>query len=158
MKKITLLILSLFLVAVACNEADDFVNDSSTQAQEKSAYTKTYQWKTGEGYFIPLMCDGETVDVLNGSLMAHYRWHVMNGQTQMVLVRFSGELTSEATGETFVINESDKIRYEEGAMMHYSFSWNVRGNWGSHYIGSGYLDLNTWEVVPEKTVCPPSNN
>jgi len=158
MKKITLIILSLFFVAVGCNEADDFVNDASSQAQEKSADTKTYQWKTEDGYFMPLMCNGETIDMLSGTLMAHYRWHVMNGQNRMVHVRFSGELTSASTGETFTITEADKIWYQEGQMTHYSFSWNVKGNWGSHYIGSGYLDLDTWEVIPEKTVCPPSNN
>lgn len=154
MKKCLLFVAVLLFAAIACNESLDYLDE----AQEKSAMTKTYQWKSGEGYFMPLICDGETVDMLSGTLMAHYRWHVQKGEYKWIILNFSGELTSESTGETFQILEVDKIEFMDGHYGTYDLTWHVRGDQGSHYIGSGYVDLTSWEVIPEKTVCPPSND
>ncbi|PTN09256.1 hypothetical protein [Mangrovibacterium marinum] len=154
MKKSLLLIAGLLFFAIACNEPYEYLDE----AQEKSASTKTYQWKAETACFMPLICDGEEIDILEGNLMAHYRWHVQKGEYKWIILNFSGELTSEATGETFEILEVDKIEFQDGAYGQYDLMWNVRGDKGSHYIGSGYVDLVTWEVIAEKTVCPPSNN
>lgn len=153
MKRSLFFVAALLLIAIACNDTYEYLDD----AQEKSAMTKTYQWKTGETYFLPLICDGETVDVLRGTLMAHYRWHVQKGEYKWIILNFTGELTSETTGETFKIMEFDKIMFQDGTYGQYNLNWNVIGDQGSHYIGSGYVDLTTWEVIPEKTVCPPAN-
>lgn len=153
MKKLVLLCLSLLLVTVACDKNDSPLS-SPDEAALKSADTKTYQWKTETGYFTPLLCDGELMDYLEGDLAAHYRWNIRNGEDKWVLITFIGELSSTRTGETFKIMEQDKIKFVEGQMMHYAVSWNIKGDWGNHYVGSGYVDLDTWEVVPDKAMCP----
>jgi len=35
----------------------------------------------------------------------------------------------------------------------YSFHWNLIGDMGTHYIASGTVDLDTWEIVFDKTIC-----
>ncbi|WP_163711965.1 hypothetical protein [Mangrovibacterium lignilyticum] len=153
MKKILVLLLGFIFIAVGCNKNDDFVNDA-TQSTLKSADTKTYQWKTESGYFTPLICDGEMIDYLEGDITAHFRWHILANEDKWVLVNFEGELTSQMTGETFKIKEKDRIKFEEGMMDNYTIHWNIMGDMGNHYVGSGYVALDTWEVVAEKSLCP----
>ncbi len=155
MKKLFLLCLSLLVLSIACNKENDLTS-SPDESALKSADTKTYQWKTESGYFTPLICDGEEVDYLEGNIAAHWRWNIQDGENKWILITFMGELTS-TSGETFTIMEQDKIRFMEGSYEHYAVRWNIKGDWGNHYIGMGYVDLDTWEVVPEKSMCPPNH-
>jgi hypothetical protein len=68
--------------------------------------------------------DGQVVDWLNGPITAHYVWHYKNGVWVSEIAHFYGELTSDATGEVFSIDDHYKTR-EVG----------VNGN--GHYIAKG---------------------
>ncbi|WP_147384131.1 hypothetical protein [Maribellus luteus] len=155
MKKIAFIVWGLSLLMMGCTKEDMYENEAD--AVLKSAETKTYQAKfTDDSYFTPLFCEGEIVDYVSGYISAHWRVHYKNGVRQWILINFSGTLTS-ANGEVLTIRESDKILFEEGMDPTYSVRWNIMGEDGSHYIGSGYVDWTTWDVVPEMTVCPPEN-
>jgi len=155
MKKIALLVLGLSFLMMGCTKDDLYEEDSGVLL--KSAETKSYQAKfTEDGYLTPLFCDGEMVDYVSGNISSHWRVHYKDGVREWIIINFSGTLTS-TNGEVLTIRETDKIDFEEGMDPIYLIRWNIMGQDGSHYIGSGYVDWTTWDVVPEMTVCPPEN-
>jgi len=156
MKKIAFIVLGLSLFMIGCTDKVDMY-ETDADGVLKSAETRTYQAKfTEDGYLTPLICDGEVVDNVSGYISSHWRVHYKDGVREWIIINFSGVLTS-SNGEMLTIRETDKIKYEEGMDPIYTVRWNIMGEDGSHYIGSGYVDWTTWDVVAEKTVCPPEN-
>ena len=160
MKKVGYLLLGLFLMfGLGCTKSDDFVKSDEISNQKKSEFTKTGHWRGESGYYIVLYCDEEMVDEVYGDIETHWMAHRKNGELKWVQIKYNGTLTSEETGEVFTIKETDKLTIKDGghAWWHfesYEFRYNIKGNLGSHYIGYGQIDPNTWETVMLRANCP----
>jgi len=155
-KTIYFILMGAFLILSGCSKSDDIIpEDNLLESQLKSANTNTIQDKwTITNYYTALICDGEVVDYVEGSIDGHFRVHMKDGIPEFAIVNYSGILVS-GNGEVLTVKESLKINFETYVQ---TVRWNIKGDNGSHYIGSGYLYWNTWDLVAEKTVCPPVNS
>lgn len=120
--KLLFLIAVIFLFA-GCDKQNDPYPEDSTDLQLKSVDNKTismsFVYPAGE-YATPVICDGEVVDFLVGDgvgIMCHARQHFVDGKIVWGKVTFKGKLTSEYTGETFIISELDKASFDENEEM-----------------------------------------
>lgn len=157
MKKIAFMILTATLIVFGCSKSDDFPEEN--QNQLKSAETRTYEWTQMTPYSTDLICDGELVDYVEGKISTHWRLHYENDHAKWAIITCNGELTSD-NGEVLTIKESDKFDVDENwNWVNYTVRFNIKGDKGSHYIGSGYVDTSVtpWQLVIEKTVCPPES-
>ncbi|MDT8402787.1 MAG: hypothetical protein RQ743_13955, partial [Bacteroidales bacterium] len=72
-----------------------------------------------------------------GTLRVHYVYQVHHQKGYWEIVQLKGEITSDLTGETFRIRESDKIWYSDGYQL--EAKYNLIGNMGTHYIDTLYF-------------------
>jgi|LGVF01.2.fsa_nt_gb hypothetical protein len=163
MRKVGYLLLGLFLIfGLGCTKSNDLLKDVETENQFKSAETRSGNWKGVDFYAIPLYCDDQVVDYLSGDLESHWIWHVEDGKYVWLKIIWNGTLTSEFTGEIFKVKEFNKLQNIEGAVYwwqleSYDLHYNIKGDMGSHYIGSGYVDIeNGWALVLDRVNCPPN--
>jgi hypothetical protein len=99
----------------------------------------------------PVYCNGVQIDDLLGSGTFHFINHYKDGVLIFIIGSFDGVYKSTQTDEEFKIlstNEKDIITPVWSAEWHY----NIKGNKGSHYIGTLYLDEN-WNYTIGKAVC-----
>ena len=106
-------------------------------------------------YWNPCFCDGEQVDYVIGTAEGHCVFHYDNdGNLVWGNYKVRGEGTNE-DGETFKIKEKDKFDFVSGIM---TFHYNLKGDEGTHYIGSAswdvYNDPNGENIVVHNSSCP----
>jgi hypothetical protein len=157
MKALISLLICILFIAVSCSKSDDFPEEN--QIQLKSAETRTYQWTQMTPYSTDLICDGELIDYVEGDISTHWRVHYENDHAKWAIISCNGELTSD-NGEVLTIKESDKFDVDENwNWVNFTVRFNIKGDKGSHYIGSGYVDFSVTPpiLVIEKTVCPPES-
>jgi len=112
----------------------------TTSAQEKAK--KTEQGWIESTYWCPVFCDDVLVDILSGGyIRLHWVSHYNPGKNFWEIDQLKGEVTSDETGETFRIRESDKIWYSGGYQL--EAKYNLVGNMGTHYNGTLYFTY-TW--------------
>lgn len=121
-----------------------------TQASAQKSYS---DWYTA-AYWAPVECNGLTVDNLSGEMVivhqvTHTNW-IKSGVYSNI--QYKGTAVSDFTGEVFTIKESAKIFFN-GEMWVYVGKVNLKGDQGSHYIGSLTLDANTWEIIEINIKC-----
>lgn len=176
MKKIAFLILAVTLIFMGCTKNEDFPMGNDEELQLKSAdngnYTEQFYFNPGPlDYFLDVMCEGQSVDNLKGdgiSLTVHALLHFKNGEMQWGKWLVKGKLTSQTTGETFIIHETNKGDFEKENGAYYLITHtNAIGDNGTHYLFSGkfifpedmndpnWIENGTWEwfdarCVPEK--------
>ncbi len=95
---------------------------------------------------------GEIQAMTGGTITSRVVVHYSNTQYQWYMLQWDGELMSSINQEVFQIHESDKIDIPDSGV--YSYHFNLVGNLGSHYINSGVLNMDTWTIVCNKSVCP----
>ena len=119
-----------------------------------STDTKTIQGWFMSSYWSPIYCGDMLVDYLEGGVIkVHYVVHYKNGNYIWETDFLKGEVTS-ASGEVFTVSELDKTYFTD----HWYLTWhfNLKGDRGSHYIGT--ITYNYWngETTPGMAVCPGS--
>jgi hypothetical protein len=100
--------------------------------------TKSITFVVEWNIFTPVFCDGQQVDYLQGTAIAHCQWHFKNGNYVGATVNSHGTATG-MYGEEFKIQEKDKEIEAKGINP---WHINLIGNMGHHYIG----DI-TWDFV-----------
>jgi hypothetical protein len=135
-----------------------------------SQLTRAYQGWFQNGWGCPVFCNDDLsnpVDELEGIFWEHCVDIVKNDNWIMEIAQLKGEATSTKTGETFRVNELDKIIPLPGANNMIGCSWisrtNLVGNKGHHYVvfltisvfrnAQGYVQLS---YVVDKAVCSGS--
>lgn len=127
-----------------------FIGAASIQLSAQSI-NKSYQGWWYAVWETPVYCDGVMVDYVRGTVKVHGVAHYKDGWIWEI-DQAKGEATSlKPTAEKFRYKETDRISYVEGEI---AFKYNLKGNMGSHYIGTITLDLATWEIISiGQTVC-----
>ncbi len=146
MKKFVLFF-SLLLVTglLAINHADALNNQKDNG--NKSVVT-TVEWTD---YWQPIYCNGVMIDYLTGTVTVHNIELYKNGINIGGNSHVYGEVTSNnGTGEVFKLHENDKGDWIQGTV---TWHFNLKGNMGSHYIGSMTWDLVTGEITVHKAMC-----
>ena len=138
------LIKLFFLIAVmslvaGCNKSNDPFLDDSSDLQLKSADSKTINFKMTGEYYTPVICDGETVDILYLADVAdqntHITAHLIDGQIVWMLVHCKLTITSLQNGETFKINDQTKVFFDEnGEYETFTMHIHAKGDKGTHVI------------------------
>jgi hypothetical protein len=146
MKKIVFIILAASLILLGCTKTDDFPVGNDEELQLKSAekgagYTEQFYFNPGyEDYYLEVICNGETVDVLHGdgeSLTVHGIIHYKNGEMQWGKWLVQGSLTSESTEVTYKVHEQNKGMFSKEDDSYYLLSHtNAVGDDGTHYLFS----------------------
>ena len=122
--------------------------NSNAQNKAKNAVQGWFE----STYYTPVYCDGVMVDYLeDGVIKVHQVMRWVPGVSYMEIDQIKGEVTSE-TGEVFKINERDWWFYTDAWYVAWHF--NLRGNWGSHYIGTIIQNYDTGEWIIGMAVCP----
>jgi hypothetical protein len=109
------------------------------------------------------MCDGEIVDYLEAvdgdeSMIGHVTAHITDGKFVWGIIHTKGTLTSLTTGETFKINETDKVTFNENEEVASIMSRaHARGDKGTHVIMFFEIDFATWTFKMIKGNCPQSD-
>lgn len=146
MKKIAFFILAVAQILMGCSKTSDFPMGNDEDLQLKSAekgagYTEQFYFNPGyEDYFLEVICDGETIDVLHGdgeSLTVHAIIHYKNGEMQWGKWLVKGSLTSEVTGVTYTMHEQNKGQFDKEDGFYYLINHtNAIGDDGTHYLFS----------------------
>jgi hypothetical protein len=142
--KIKTLFLTCLLLGIGLSQLSS-QNANSTD-------TKTYQGWFMSTYYTPVYCNGQLVDYLEGgSIKVHFVVHYKDGKYKWETDQLKGAVTS-VTGEVFTISELDKYYFTD----HWYVTWhfNLRGDWGTHYIGTVTYSYFTGETTMGKAVCP----
>jgi len=180
MKTILCSSLFAFLVFSGCSKVANDPAAKQDENQLKSAspdkmfqmyYSETYpNTPVGKLTAIPVMCDGEIIDHLKGTLDVHCR---MFGHyapdpkdptkqifvSQWMIHSYSGSFTSASgSGEVFDVTGTKKMDVMEKV---FTFHLNMNGNMGNHYIvfalGKNENNPIGYTFTIEKAVCPGSN-
>ena len=117
-----------------------------------STDTRSFQGWFMSTYWTPVYCDSQLVDFLEGGwLKVHYVVHYKDGKYKWETDQLKGEVTS-ASGEVFTITELDKTYFTD----HWYVTWhfNLRGDRGTHYIGTLTYSYWTGETTIGMAVCP----
>jgi hypothetical protein len=148
MKTKTLLLLCLFL-GIGLTQL-------SAQKNAKGTYSEKIAvvW---ESYWMPIVCNGDFVDWLFGTVTVNCEYHYENGVAAWLNYHTVGEAVSTdygdivGTGEVFTIKENDfKQMTVSGVWPRYlTFHFNLNGNMGNHYQGTVLVD--TWSPYTDNT-------
>lgn len=163
MKTLTVLLLGVILIVAGCSKTDDFPEENLYENQLKSADNRSIKLFFIGGYSLPVICDGETVDYLEAetgdeSIISHVTAHIADGKFVWGIVHTNGTLTSQLTGETFKINETDKITFNENEEVASIMSRaHARGDKGTHVIMFFEINFATWTFELLKGTCPQSD-
>jgi hypothetical protein len=138
MKTKTFLLLCLFLgIGLTQISAQDF--SLPKNGENGSVPSRFTTW-----YWLPVYVDGVMVDELGGSVSWHVIIHYKDGNMITVFEKISDILiTSSKTGEVFTGSEVDRqYALDQLGIWHF----NLRGNQGTHYIGT--LTQTDWSIPP----------
>jgi hypothetical protein len=138
MKTKAFLLLCMFLVIR--------LNQLSAQSSE---FTGTFD------YWQPVYCNGVQIDYLTGTTTYSGIEHYKNGVAIFQNYHNRGEVTSTITKEVFNVIETDKV-FQLDQNSNFTFcTWhfNLKGDQGSHYLGSMTWDLITGTMTVDKFVC-----
>jgi hypothetical protein len=105
-----------------------------------------YVWE--EMVYLPIECEGEQIDVLEGYLTSHLVVHYTNGEYLWQNEQFSYKLTSQETKEVFI--GKDKFHFD-GITWTGAGHTNIRGDKGTHYIL--HYTWKDWVYTFTKTQC-----
>ncbi|HJS55463.1 MAG TPA: hypothetical protein VJ765_13005 [Chitinophagaceae bacterium] len=155
MKKTIYVSLIAFLILSGCTKAYNDLNVNPNENQLKSPpsnYTESHNGTSW--YYYPLVCDGVITDNLWGNLDWHCTMHYVNGNLENMIMTYRGLLNSENTDEVFIIKETANWNHPQEGMI--TFQKNIRGDKGSHILIFGVVNLETWEITIEKTICQPN--
>lgn len=117
-------------------------------AQKKD--TKSDQFWVETYYYTPVFCDGVWIDRVEGVLKIHVVNHFKNGEWIWQNLQIKGEATGRFTGETFKLKMIEKYSNVTGVS---TWHYNMKGDMGSHYIGSLTYNYSNGDFVINKTVC-----
>lgn len=181
MKKTIYLILVAFLILLGCSKPDDVSVVNPGENQLKSAshdytvpmyYSEKYPniLEGGKLTAIPVICDGVTIDHLEGTLdvfcrmFGHFHpdWpkgstgDLLHFQSQWMIHSYSGTLKSTSgSGEEFDVHGTKKM---DVIGMVFTFHLNIKGSLGNHYIfyasGTNAANPLGYTFTIEKAVCP----
>lgn len=113
---------------------------------------------------MPIFCGQIQVDVLSGyltdqhcTMFGHFNPEYPDNLDmfvwQWMIHRFYGEWTSKNTGEIFKMEQTRKVTPDDVAFV-VSFSANLIGNQGTHYITSGsFLRYPPYTMTIDKALC-----
>ncbi len=166
MKTLKILFLGIVLILSGCTKSDDFSVGSNNDLQLKSAengsgYTEQFYFNPGpvydeqgnvigNDYWCPVICDGVEVDYLvgdGGGLSAHAIIHFKDGEMQWGKWLVQGSLTSELTGEKFIIHETNKGEFDKEEGFYYLLTHtNAIGDKGTHMLLSSKF---LWPTSPD---------
>lgn len=155
MKKTIYISLIAFLILFGCTKSATDLDVSPNEIQLKSPPINFTLSHTGTGgYYTPIICDGVTTDYLVGNLDWHCTMHYVNHKLENMIMTYTGTLTSEKTGEVFIIKESQNWNHPQEGII--AIQSNIRGDMGSHILTFAYVNMETWEFTIEKTICQPN--
>ncbi len=168
MKKLAFIILGATILFLGCTKSDDLLYNEDVQLKsfDNGNYTEQFYFNPmgAEEYILPVICDGEEVDLLVGDgvgLTVHVIIHYKNGEMQWGKWFVKGELTSATTEESFTINETNKGQFDENGDYYLMFHTNAIGNMGTHYLFSGKFlwdgSLLEGEYIIDKAMCVLNN-
>ena len=121
---------------------------TSTQLFGQSP-NKAYQWFDSGEFFTDVFCDGEAVDYVEGFLEFHRVVLWKEGRV-FDIIQAKGHGESMYTGEIFKYKEVDKISWGDGM---YKWTYHLKGNMGSKYMGHIVWNMNTGELTAGPTSC-----
>lgn len=103
----------------------------------------------GDWYFwLPIICDGQEVDVVEGVMPAHEVINFTDGELDFSNCHQTGAAKSAITDETFHWNAIRRWDEVAGTMV---VNFNLKGNMGSKYNGKYLIDLN---LLPANPIIP----
>jgi hypothetical protein len=107
------------------------------------------------GYWQPIICDGAEVDNLTGTVTVYAEYHYKDGIPIWASYHSIGEAKSEKTGEVFTVKENDFKQYTvQGEWPRFfTVHFNLKGDQGSHYIGTVTYDNFTGDMSVIKFIC-----
>lgn len=167
MKTLTILLFGVVLIIAGCSKTVEFPEENMTENQLKSADSRTINFEMPPGYASPIICDGEEVDYLEvgedgvggENLYAHATAHIIDGKFVWAIVHTKGTLTSQSTGETFKINEINKVLFDENEEVESLISrTHARGDKGTHVILFFNVDWENKTFVLLKGICPQNDD
>ncbi len=131
---------------IFCLFAGAVLMSLSAQSIEKS-----YPGWSNSLFYTEVYCEGEQVDYVEGVLKVHFVRHYAGGSWwKWEIYQAKGEGQSLWTGEVFKYKEVDKVDWGEGI---YSWTYHLKGNRGSKYMGHVTWDMNTGEIKVGPTSC-----
>jgi hypothetical protein len=163
MKTLSTLLFGAILIFAGCSKTDEFPEGNMTDNQLKSADSRTINFEMPPGYATPIICDGEEVDYLEVGddgvggeyLYGHATAHIIDGKFVWAIVHTKGMLTSQSTGETFKINETNKVTFDENEeIASLLVRTHARGDKGTHVIMFFDVDWENKIFVLLKGICP----
>ncbi len=163
MKTLSVLLFGVILIFAGCSKTDDFPEGNMTDNQLKSADNRSFKMFFIGGYTLPVICDGVTVDYLevedgDESIITRVTAHITDGKFAWAIVHANASLTSQLTGETFKINETDKITFDQNEEVTSIMSRaHAQGDQGTHVIMFFEIDFATWTFELIKGNCPGNN-
>jgi hypothetical protein len=103
-----------------------------------------------DGYWMPIVCDGNFVDYLYGSVTVYCEYHYVGGVPAWLNYHTIGEAKSTSidnitgSGENFTVKENDfKQVTDQGVWPRYlTIHFNLNGDLGHHYQGT--VTMDTW--------------
>ena len=107
-------------------------------------------WVQSVYYYTPVRCDGAFVDWVEGEFKIHVVNHYKDGVWIFQRLQISGVGTGYLSGETFKFKMKEK--YSDVTGMD-TWHYNLKGDEGSHFIGSMTYDYSTGSFTVNKTVC-----
>jgi hypothetical protein len=116
----------------------------------------SFRFEVTTTFWTPLYCGDELYDILGGTLKLHHIWHYDNGLDIWCVYQAEGELTGKNTNEVF--------KYKENGQRHFhhdncfvTFTYNAKGNKGTHLTGSMTWDFCTdpdmENMVIDRAIC-----
>jgi len=168
MKTLTILLLGVVLIIAGCSKTDEFPEGNMTDNQLKSANSRTINFDMqdmfpGWIYYAPLICDGDTVDILvedvpGSEISVHVTAHIIDGKMVWAILHCKGTLTSEATGETFKVRDQTRVTFDENFELTSNiYHVHALGDKGTHVMNFFELDYEAQTFVLTKSICPQSD-
>ncbi len=152
MKTTISLVLMAFLILSGVTKSD-FASAAKPNENllNSGSADRTISHRFSGYYWTPLYCDSVEFDILEGYLDVHCVMHYENGSIVWMVMRYTGSLTSQKTGEVFEIKEIDKSDLPQAGII--TFHSNIKGDNGTHIITSGAINMETWGLTINKAIC-----
>jgi hypothetical protein len=106
-------------------------------------------------YWQPVYCNGVQIDWLTGTTIYSGIEHYKDGVAIFQNYHNRGEVASGITHEVFKVIETDKVFQLDQNSNFTTCIWhtNLKGDQGSHYLGTMTWDLITNIITVDKFVC-----
>lgn len=146
MKKLSIFLVSALLLIF-------FSSTIFAQGKKKGDDNKTvkveFEWTD---YWQPVFCDGIQVDYLTGTVSVQWIVIQKDGNPVKTNVTMHGQASSNVSSEVFKVHDKELMVPDLDGIVYWHF--NLKGNQGSHYIGSMIWDSVTGAMTVEKAICP----